>query len=67
LKVFATIVSETPGSSAPLDDMVAAIARFADPVIGLPRQQPRQESGQESPDDGKPNTTLTAIDRIFGR
>jgi dethiobiotin synthetase len=67
LKVLATIVSETPGSSVPLDDTVAAIARFADPVIGLPRQQPRQESSQESPDDGKPNATLTAIERIFGR
>ncbi len=49
LKVLATIVSETPGSSVPLDDTVAAIARFADPVIGLPRQQPRQESEPRVP------------------
>ena len=37
LNVLATIVSETPGSSGPLDDVVASIARFAEPVIGLPR------------------------------
>ena len=46
LKVLAIIVSETPGSTVPLDDTVAAIARFAGPVIGLPRRQPPQELGR---------------------
>ena len=41
LDVTAIIVSETPGSTVPLDDTVKAIARFADPVIGLPRSQSR--------------------------
>jgi dethiobiotin synthetase len=58
LKVMATIVSETPGSSVPLDDTVAAIARFVEPVIGLPRPaaQPAAKSG----------STVAALDRIFG-
>jgi dethiobiotin synthetase len=38
INVLATIVSETQGSGIPLDEVVAAIARFAAPVIGLPRQ-----------------------------
>jgi dethiobiotin synthetase len=38
INVLATIVSETPGSGIPLDDVVASISRFAAPVIGLPRQ-----------------------------
>jgi dethiobiotin synthetase len=59
LSVLATIVSETPGSTIPLKETVAAIARFAEPVIGLPRQQ-------LGPGD-KPGTgTLAAFDRIFG-
>jgi dethiobiotin synthetase len=41
LNVLATIVSETPGSSVPLDDVVASIARFAEPVIGLPLARSR--------------------------
>ncbi len=41
MNVVATIVSETPGSSVPLDDVVATIARFTEPVIGLPR--PRRQ------------------------
>jgi dethiobiotin synthetase len=57
LKVLATIVSETPGSSVPLDDIVAAIGRFAEPVIGLPRQ-PRPQAGRSS--------AVAALDRIFG-
>jgi hypothetical protein len=36
--VLATIVSETPGSKLALDDVVASISRFTEPVIGLPRQ-----------------------------
>jgi dethiobiotin synthetase len=60
LNVLAVIVSETPGSPVPLDETVAAIARFAEPVIGLPRQ-PRQETqkGERSSD------TVEAFDRIF--
>ena len=54
LRVMATIVSETPASTVLLDDTVAAIARFVEPVIGLPRQGPAGE---------KPSTVL---DRIFG-
>jgi len=42
LNVIATIISETPGSSIPLGDVVASIGRFTDPVIGLPR--PRRQS-----------------------
>ncbi|MGA3310155.1 MAG: dethiobiotin synthase [Xanthobacteraceae bacterium] len=41
MNVIATIVSESPGSSVPLDDVVATIARFTEPVIGLPR--PRRQ------------------------
>jgi dethiobiotin synthetase len=44
MNVMAIIVSETPGSTVPLDETVAAISRFADPVIGLPRRQ-QQERG----------------------
>jgi dethiobiotin synthetase len=59
LSVLATIVSQTPGSTVPLAETVAAIGRFAEPVIGLPRQ----ELGQgEKPSAG----TLAAFDRIFG-
>jgi len=59
LSVLATIVSETPGSSVPLADTVAAIGRFAQPVIGLLRQTPGP--------DGKPGSgTLAAFGRIFG-
>jgi dethiobiotin synthetase len=59
LSVLATIVSQTPGSTVPLAETVAAIGRFAEPVIGLPRQ----ELGPgEKPSAG----TLAAFDRIFG-
>jgi dethiobiotin synthetase len=57
IKVMAIIVSETPGSPVPLDDTVAAIARFAEPVIGLPRQRREQ---------GRSGATIAAFDRIFG-
>jgi dethiobiotin synthetase len=56
LSVMATIISETPGSSVSLDDTVAAITRFAEPVIGLPRNPHRPSSRK----------TATALDRIFG-
>jgi dethiobiotin synthetase len=65
LKVLATIVSETPHSSVPLADTVAALARFANPVIGLPRQRYRAGT-QESPLDDKTGRTVAAFDRIFG-
>jgi dethiobiotin synthetase len=58
LRVLAIIVSETPGSTVPLDDTVATIARFAEPVIGLPRQQPRP--------GGRSGGTVAALDRILG-
>jgi dethiobiotin synthetase len=57
LSVLAVIVSETPGSAVPLDQTVAAITRFAEPVIGLPRQPP---GPGEKPSTGK------LFDRIFG-
>jgi dethiobiotin synthetase len=37
MNVLATIVCETAGSKVALDDVVAAISRFTEPVIGLPR------------------------------
>jgi dethiobiotin synthetase len=37
MNVLATIVSETPGSTVSLDEVVASVARFTAPVIGLPR------------------------------
>ncbi len=41
MNVMAVIVSETPGSAVPLDEVVATIGRFTEPVIGLPRSEPR--------------------------
>jgi len=41
MQLLATIVNETPGSPVPLEDIVATIARYTEPVIGVPRQ-PRQ-------------------------
>jgi dethiobiotin synthetase len=41
INLLATIVNETPGSAVPLEDIVATIARYTEPVIGVP-QQPRQ-------------------------
>ena len=41
MNVMAVIVSETPGSAVPLDEVVATIGRFTEPVIGLPRSGPR--------------------------
>ena len=37
MNLLATIVSETPGSKVPLNEVVASIGRFTEPVIGLPR------------------------------
>lgn len=59
LSVLAIVVSETAGSTVPLKETVAAIAQFAEPVLGLPRQQ---LGPGEKPKGG----TLAAFDRIFG-
>jgi dethiobiotin synthetase len=56
LDVLAVIVSETPGSAVPLDDVVAGISRFAAPVIGLPR---RPQGGGGGDDEG--------LGRLFGQ
>ena len=40
MNVLSVIVSETPGSPVPLDEVVATIGRFAAPVIALPRSRP---------------------------
>jgi len=58
MRVLAIIVSETPGSTVALDETVATISRFADPVIALPRQP--------APAPGAPNRTADALGRIFG-
>ncbi len=39
MNVLAIIVSETAGSTVPLDDTVAELSRFAEPVIAVPRRQ----------------------------
>jgi dethiobiotin synthetase len=46
MNVLAVIVSETAGSTVPLDDTVAEIARFAEPVIGVPRR--KRQDGEPS-------------------
>jgi dethiobiotin synthetase len=56
LDVLAIIVSETPGSTVPLDDVVATLSRFADPVIGLPRTPAPGGSG-----------AATGLGRLFGQ
>jgi len=56
MDVLAVIVSETPGSSVPFEETVAVIARFAEPVIGLPRR--RQQ-------DAASGTAATPFDRLF--
>jgi dethiobiotin synthetase len=37
MNLLAIIVSETPGSTVPLNEVVATLTRFAEPVIALPR------------------------------
>jgi len=58
MSLLAIIVSETPGATVPLEETVAAIGRFADPVIVLPR-------AQTGPADRPTTGTLAALDRIF--
>jgi dethiobiotin synthetase len=43
MNLLAVIVSETPGSAVPLDETVAAISRFVEPVIGLPRPRGNEQ------------------------
>ena len=75
LRVMSVIVNETPGSTVPLDDTVAAIARFVEPVIALPRQQPDPQPSAPPPlppqpetpqSERKSNKTIDALNRIFG-
>ena len=56
MDVLAVIVSETPGSSVPFEETVAVIARFAEPVIGLPRRWQQ---------DAASGTAATPFDRLF--
>ena len=53
LDVLAVIVSETVASPVPLDDTVAAIARFAEPVLALPRQRHDTEPPGRPPPFGR--------------
>jgi len=53
MNVLAIIVSETAGSTVPLEETVAAIARFADPVIALPRRQRPQGEPAGGPPFGR--------------
>ena len=57
MNLLAIIVSETPGSTVPLNDVVATLARFVEPVIGLPRS--RRPAGDPGANPG--------FGRIFGR
>jgi len=59
MKVMAIVVSETPGSTVPLGDTVAAIARFVEPVIGLPRRR------RHGVDVGRSGETIGGLGRIF--
>jgi dethiobiotin synthetase len=59
MDVLAIIVSETPGSTVPLDDAVASLSRFADPVIGLPRARPSAGGSGAGADAG--------LGRLFGQ
>jgi dethiobiotin synthetase len=43
MNVLAIIVSETPGSTVPLEDTVNELSRFAEPVIAVPRRK-REEA-----------------------
>jgi dethiobiotin synthetase len=53
LDVLAVIVSESAVSTVPLEDTVAAIARFADPVIGVPRRKRADEPPGAPPPFGQ--------------
>jgi dethiobiotin synthetase len=56
LDVLAVIVSETLGSTVPLEETVAVISRFAEPVIALPRRQQK---------DAASGAAATPFDRLF--
>jgi dethiobiotin synthetase len=49
MNVLAIIVSETAGSTVPLDDTVADLSRFADNVIALPRRRDEGPPGGKAP------------------
>ncbi len=74
LRVVATIVNESEGSTVPLNDTVATMARFTTPVIGLPRRGARTgpPNGGVGRDVDDPEAaarsaeTLAAFQRIFG-
>jgi dethiobiotin synthetase len=66
LKVLSIIVSESPNSSVPLAETVAAIARFAGPVIGLPRQRYGRSMSSGPQGEDHAGRTVAAFDRIFG-
>jgi dethiobiotin synthetase len=53
MNLLAIIVSETAGSTVPLDDVVATISRFASPVIGLPRRPARGGEFMADPGFGR--------------
>src|SRR3984885_3655086 len=53
MNVLAIILRETPGTPVPLDDVVAGISRFADPVMGLPRGRPRGGGSGADPGFGR--------------
>jgi hypothetical protein len=56
MDVLAVIVSETPGSTVPLEETVAVIARFAEPVIALPRRWQKETAT---------GAAATPFDRLF--
>jgi dethiobiotin synthetase len=66
MRILSIIVSETAGSTVPLDDTVAAIARFAEPVIGLPRRHPAEAGLGGDGREARPAGRIPALDRIFG-
>lgn len=52
MSVLAVIVSETANSTVSLDDTVATIARFADPVIAVPRRKREEAAPLKAPFGG---------------
>src|SRR4029077_17943468 len=53
MNLLAIIVTRRPESRVHLDDVVAGIARFAEPVIGLPRRRARPEDSGVNPGFGR--------------
>ena len=67
MNVIAVIVSETPGSAVPLDEVVATIGRFTEPVIGLPRSGPRAGDPGEGQNLGHFSAPNATVDRVIRR